>query len=319
MLILDEFEKLLLTYQNRRFTVVNPQGSKGDQLIFMGMEKKLKEFKINYKVCEYRKISSLHEKCLAMNKKLSQVGLNVSPNFFLTKTPILSMLDKKASTISNSGDIFLLRGGAYLNDIWKEYHVLVNVLRILDSRAKSTLIFAPQSYFFTSTQFPRFFKWIKNETHIFCREKYSYDLLRSMSFPKHVKIYLSPDTALYLCDKDFDPQKQALRDDYVLIAPRYDQESAVVWKVKKVPKQKKILFGDIIYLKDFKSFVDIVKNASEIYTDRLHVTILSAILGKETYIYPNSYHKNKGVYEFTLHSFPNVKYIDSYEFLGVES
>jgi len=227
-------------------------------------------------------------------------------------------MDKKVRTIDNAAaDIILLRGGAYLTDIWKEYHVLESTFCAIRYKPESIIIIAPQSFFFTTVQFPTFFKRIKHVVHLFCRERYSYNLLSSMHFPENVHIHLSHDTALYLSKEDFSLNSE--RGSYILIAPRNDIESAVTWKIKKIPQHTKILFGDVIHVTDFGSFVNIVRNASKVYTDRLHVAILSAILGKETYLYPNSYHKNKGVYEFSLSKFRNVKFIDSYEFLDLDS
>ena len=46
-----------------------------------------------------------------------------------------------------------------------------------------------------------------------------------------------------------------------------------------------------------------------IVTNRLHIGILGALLHKEVDFYPNSYYKNKAVYEFSMRSrFPNVRW-----------
>lgn len=42
--------------------------------------------------------------------------------------------------------------------------------------------------------------------------------------------------------------------------------------------------------------------------------IRNLVRAKDTFLYPNFYHKNKGVYEFSLYKFPNVKFIDSPRF-----
>jgi exopolysaccharide biosynthesis predicted pyruvyltransferase EpsI len=137
-----------------------------------------------------------------------------------------------------------------------------------------------------------------------------------MAFPENVHIHLSHDTSLYLLKEDFSLQNW--NKSYILIAPRNDRESAVTWDKRKIRSPTRILFGDIVKLDNFNDYVNIIWNARQIYTDRLHNAILSAILGKETFLYPNSYHKNKGVYEFSLSTYPNVKFVDSYEFQGVK-
>ena len=45
-----------------------------------------------------------------------------------------------------------------------------------------------------------------------------------------------------------------------------------------------------------------------IHTDRLHCAILSAILGRETILYPNSYFKNGAVFDHSLSRIPNVRF-----------
>jgi exopolysaccharide biosynthesis predicted pyruvyltransferase EpsI len=47
----------------------------------------------------------------------------------------------------------------------------------------------------------------------------------------------------------------------------------------------------------------------EVHTNRLHISIAAAILGKKVKIYPNSYHKCMAVYEYSLKGkFPNVEW-----------
>jgi hypothetical protein len=45
-------------------------------------------------------------------------------------------------------------------------------------------------------------------------------------------------------------------------------------------------------------------------TDRLHVAIAGAMLGKQVWLYPNSYYKNRAVYEFSLRAFSNVHFAE---------
>jgi exopolysaccharide biosynthesis predicted pyruvyltransferase EpsI len=43
-----------------------------------------------------------------------------------------------------------------------------------------------------------------------------------------------------------------------------------------------------------------IKQFDIINTNRLHVCLAGAILGKEVNFYPNSYYKNRAVYEFSM-------------------
>jgi exopolysaccharide biosynthesis predicted pyruvyltransferase EpsI len=52
-----------------------------------------------------------------------------------------------------------------------------------------------------------------------------------------------------------------------------------------------------------------INGFNSISTNRLHIAIGGAILGKQVAFYPNSYYKNKAVYEYSLkNKFPNVQW-----------
>jgi exopolysaccharide biosynthesis predicted pyruvyltransferase EpsI len=61
--------------------------------------------------------------------------------------------------------------------------------------------------------------------------------------------------------------------------------------------------------KTLTDFVSTVYNAKNIYTDRLHVAILSKILDKKATLFGNKYHKNKGVWEHSLRE--DVEFIET--------
>lgn len=50
----------------------------------------------------------------------------------------------------------------------------------------------------------------------------------------------------------------------------------------------------------------------EVSTNRLHIAIGAALLGKQVRLHPNSYFKNRAVYEFSLREqFPNVEWVET--------
>lgn len=56
-------------------------------------------------------------------------------------------------------------------------------------------------------------------------------------------------------------------------------------------------------------FLSVIDRFDRVRTDRLHVCIGGALLGKEVEFYPNSYFKNEAVFEFSLRDrFPNVSW-----------
>ena len=59
----------------------------------------------------------------------------------------------------------------------------------------------------------------------------------------------------------------------------------------------------------FSQFVDAITRSAFTVTTRLHVAILSAMIGKETRIVAGNtpYHKNRGVFEFSLCELSNLE------------
>lgn len=316
---LDAFERLLHKHHKSRFLVIDPESGFGDELILHGLEKKLREQNIRYTLLKIRKSHPTNKLLAGAINSIPTVqriirasraqGLETR-----VRIPTRQADESSTSTLCRNEQVVLLRGGAYLNDIWKGYGVLHSASKMLDRGPGRLMIIAPQSFYFSKPQLPRAFVDVKQEMHIFCRETDSYKLLRSLHKPRNIHVHLSHDTALYLTPKDFTPAVN--RGKYVLVAPRLDRESVVKWRVKRIRRsnQMPVVSKDVNLLRSYSSFVETISDSAVVYTDRLHVSILSAILGKETYLLPNSYHKNKSAYEYSLKRFPNVNFINTKEY-----
>lgn len=61
---------------------------------------------------------------------------------------------------------------------------------------------------------------------------------------------------------------------------------------------------------DFNRFNQLIANAEVVVSTRLHVGILAAMLGKTTYLKTGTYHKIKGIYEYSLADVDNVYLLD---------
>jgi exopolysaccharide biosynthesis predicted pyruvyltransferase EpsI len=57
-------------------------------------------------------------------------------------------------------------------------------------------------------------------------------------------------------------------------------------------------------------FLQSIDQFSLVRTDRLHLAIGASLLGKQVELYSNDYFKNRAVYDFSLKSFPNVRFVD---------
>ena len=123
-------------------------------------------------------------------------------------------------------DSIILIGGGNINDFW--FHGIRLLKLLINQNRDSTIIVAPQSYYFRTTNFPSILKKFKGEAYLFCREKYSYKLLSKMKLPINVKVILSHDTSFYLSKEDF-PKGSPKHD---LLCFRQDKESIITEKVK---------------------------------------------------------------------------------------
>lgn len=59
---------------------------------------------------------------------------------------------------------------------------------------------------------------------------------------------------------------------------------------------------------DFESFVERVRGAKEVHTDRLHCMLLAVLLEKPTFAYPTAYNKLEAVFEHSLKGWANVQF-----------
>jgi exopolysaccharide biosynthesis predicted pyruvyltransferase EpsI len=320
--LIDKLEDILLKYIDKKFVIIEPGGNNGDRLIYMGMEKKLRELGIDYTLLQYRYSESLLYygpwrrilRLLLLVSKFSN-GLEMAINKLDSK--VYRQTQRAGKIKVNPAHVILIHGGGNIDDLWVfGLRLLKNVIF---NNPENVIIIGPQSYRFWKTNFPKLFQEAKQEIYLFCREKYSYNLLRSMNLPKNVNIGLSHDTSLYLSKEDFHPR----HGDYDLVCLRTDKESILPQKMIdliRLPRnrtidlkqsEKGVVVNDISLLKHFGDFANLVEGSRKVFTDRLHVAILATILGKDTTLYPNSYYKNKGVYEYSLFRYSNFKFVDS--------
>ena len=149
---------------------------------------------------------------------------------------------------------------------------------------------------------------------IICRERTSFEYVKSIK-PRHV--YLSKDFAFYIRDLDAYHNPSATS---VLNSFRTDNEKTTI----PIPEDN-LDISYLISLKDAKnntcnvdSIVKItdcmfgcISKFGTVNTNRLHVAIAASLLGKRVHFYPNCYHKNRSVYEYSMRDrFPNTVFHD---------
>ena len=316
---MDPFQQILSKYRGSHVLLVDPGGGFGDQLILMGISKQLKKFEVNQSILHLeigRNILRLaFVQAEKMFPRLQTILISSRPNALERTLRRGKSRPVARPVINGEFDAIVMNGGAYLSNIWKGYGALSAIAPIAKRNPNAAIIFAPQSFVANgSERFEEMVTSLGREVHIFCREMPSYSLLKSLQFPRSVRLGLSPDAALYTSQADFNAQSE---NRYVLVAPRLDRESIVKWDLRKMWKfwpRSSVRFGDVNLLPNFPTFIASVAHASRVFTDRLHVSILASILGKETYLLPNSYHKNRGVFDFSLKHFHKTHFIDETKF-----
>jgi len=276
----DELVALLKSKKGKNICLVNLSGGNhGDTLILMGLSKKLKEIGIDF--------------------DLKQQDWRTFDYRYFWKYKKLDY---------SNYDLTIIRGGGYFNDIWQP-----GLRFFLDAIKRSKeVVVAPQSYWFRQMVLGDKLKEMNTPVTLFAREKYSYEFLRGSLLPENVDVGLAPDSSFYLSREDLEKYFVNIPKYDVLLCFREDIESRVPLHVKRELEIKNTnsLVEDVALIESFEEYISKVKSSNIIYTDRLHTAILGCIFGKEVYFYPNIYWKSKGVYEYSLAKFNNVKFIE---------
>lgn len=291
---MDSFEEFLVNNHDKQMCVITPGGNHGDTLIHMGLMKKLREYDTDHLCLNLEELYT--DNLLLGAKYLMNIGL----------WRLDSDIGFKLIELPPETELILFEGGGYMSDIWYGPTLLRQVMR----RTSVPVAVGPQSFLFTRTRFNQYFEDGRT-VDLFCREEYSLEHLRKKGLPENVSIHLSPELALYLTQEDLADYIEERIDGYTLIAFRKDKESAIGQTAKNeiIQMVSDPLIADISMEKTLKDFISTVYNAETVYTDRLHVAILSKILGKKVTLFGNKYYKNRGVWEYSLRN--SVEYIET--------
>jgi exopolysaccharide biosynthesis predicted pyruvyltransferase EpsI len=139
---------------------------------------------------------------------------------------------------------------------------------------------------------------VSSKLTIFCREKVTAETLERELH--HVNVYLWHDCAFY------NKLPQVSIGKGILNAFRLDKESILA----TLPESNIDLTLKGYATKPLDELINTLQQYEEINTDRLHVAIGAALLGKRVKLFPNSYYKNKAVYDYSLTRYPNVRFIE---------
>jgi len=204
-------------------------------------------------------------------------------------------------------DLVIIRGGGYINDVWLPgLRFLHNVL----THSKDVVV-APQSYWFRNIVLGKKLRKIHINVTLFARERYSYEFLKGSLLAKNIKVDLAPDSAFYLTKDDI-KKYITVSDVVTLLCFRGDIESKITRKRKQAIMQEysDAYVRDISLTSSLTEYISPIASANVIHTDRLHVAITGAILNKKVFFYSGTYWKNKGVYEYSLSVYPNIRFVE---------
>lgn len=144
--------------------------------------------------------------------------------------------------------------------------------------------------------------YIKKYVTFFCREQISYNYVKTFTN----NVYLEHDLAFeidhdFLCE--FKEKKPTLEK---AVCFRTDKEKLFNHNITDnndisltLNQKQNTSHPDTIKLVT-RNIFSYLSNYSKIYTDRLHIAIAGSLLDKVVYLYPNSYYKNRAVFDFSL-------------------
>jgi exopolysaccharide biosynthesis predicted pyruvyltransferase EpsI len=202
-------------------------------------------------------------------------------------------VDYVDQTTDSKNDVLLIDGGGNFVDYYKD------VRKFLEAKKDSykQIVLLPHTIYGEKQKaiLPK----LGSNITIFCRERISYDFVKE--YAKNCEVYLWHDCAFYNDFKSI--TKKGLG---VLNAFREDTESVH----GNLPSDNFDISLNGWAKKPLDIFLEKLNQYETINTDRLHAAIVATLLGKTVNLYPNSYFKNQAVYEYSLKSYPNIKFIN---------
>jgi exopolysaccharide biosynthesis predicted pyruvyltransferase EpsI len=320
---MDNFEHVLKMIGKLGILLINISGDYGGKLLQLGCKKKMEQLGLRYIEIEpFSYLSKFSYYFLHMSIRVQRVlQMRFAKSFtyqivswlqdiIVRKAILKALIDRSEKHLFS---LVLVHGSGTLSDITPTK--LIAFKAILKIFTKVPIATGPQSYWFPYTDFKLLLSQPAQPIFLFTRERYSYTILRNIfKDVPNVYVMLSPDTAFYISREDFNEVKGS----HILIGLRNDKESVVPYEYKRKIIEhalqhrgsKSIIVADVGKADSFSTYLKLITNAEAIVTDRLHVAILGAILEKKVFLIGNIYHKNRGVYEYSLSSYSNVRYYE---------
>lgn len=205
-------------------------------------------------------------------------------------------------------DVIFMNGGGYFGDIWPSGETSKKICTQFPNNIKiffpNTLTYSNTDYS-NNTQCQKDIEWIKKqkELHLFFRDTYSFEFLKSYS---GINCYYAPDMALFI-----EPMKRngEVKNGKILVCFRNDKEKRIdegdeiVFLLKEFgydPIERDIHLNSFVSLEDgykrVKEFIQQLQEYEIVFTDRLHAMIMSVLAGVPCIATDNLTRKVSGVY-----------------------
>ncbi len=184
-------------------------------------------------------------------------------------------------------------------------------------------------------------------TAFFARDPGSYAVLQTCGLDGDITLGLSHDPALYLRDSELIARhREAATNEFVLAAFRDDfeggtkprsrwgrwvglvpacvqeridrrgrrlrQQSRIARVLRDTRRTRPLRVCDVSTY-PLPYFLETVRSAHEVHTDRLHVMLVAAMLGKPTFAYGTCFRKLEAIYEHSVKSWAHVEFISDVE------
>lgn len=241
----------------------------------------------------------------------------------------------------NEADFLLYAGGC--PSLWRV--VLDNIEKDLKNYPDKKLIIGPATFEFGQDDWASLLNHYAGQiAGLFARDKRSFENLRSIQWPANIHIGLSHDPALYLLNSEWLSHQASLAsEEHILIAFRRDHETGigvcerfiapylgrlnkrwphkvVRWERKSncrkriamIRKKSKVFPVPVLSVElgrqSDETYYRLIGAAAQIHTDRLHVMLLGAMLGKKVFAYSTQYDKLENVYSQSLRGWADVSF-----------
>lgn len=195
---------------------------------------------------------------------------------------------------TKNNDILLIDGGGNFVDYYSD----VRDFLIKKPNLYSEIVILPHTIF--GERQIEVLNKISSKLTVFCREKTSLKFLNE-SLPNS-DLYLWHDCAFYN-RFEITPPGQG-----ILNAFRSDRESVL----HRLPTLNRDISSIGYATKPLDEFINTLRKYEQINTDRLHIAICGTLLGKLVKLFPNSYYKNKAVFDYSLAKFPNTTFVKNF-------